>query len=516
MGESDSGQQYCLRWNNHSDTIISEFEVLLGQEDFVDVTLSCERRSVKAHKVVLSACSTYFRRLLKDNPCQHPIIILRDVAYTELSAILFFMYHGQVMVEQDRIPQLLQTAQLLEVRGLCEVRESQSASNKEDKEGETIPLKGNQSFLAGLLNTSISATKRCASVSDTNSCSNSSPIPSPVAKRQRCSGGSSRPVPMLQSILSQQLAVPMTPTFDLTKSMGSSTRALTALACKVQANTSSSPHTASTTNSTTGNILPTSLENLLNLSSVVMAAASSGCHNNGADISATSSSDEDINDKDDKVESSFGDMENSSHGGPDIEPDPQVVEIKEEPLVDFEDEFGEENSPRGAGGGGPSGDEDSESETELGAISENSRGEAFSLPLLAQHLAAPNLLSASAKLRAAASQARHLSTSSNDSMSQLVMGPSTSPDAGGPAAMSTRSDTASPSFDPLAGDPPRKLAFHEPRPCPICRRMYRDAATLRTHTAIMHAEGRDPFACLCGELFRTKYEMYNHKKNGHR
>ena len=66
------------------------------------------------------------------------------------------------------------------------------------------------------------------------------------------------------------------------------------------------------------------------------------------------------------------------------------------------------------------------------------------------------------------------------------------------------------------GEQPRKLAFHEPRPCPICRRMYRDAATLRTHTAIMHAEGRDPFACLCGELFRTKYEMYMHKKNGHR
>lgn len=35
----------------------------------------------------------------------------------------------------------------------------------------------------------------------------------------------------------------------------------------------------------------------------------------------------------------------------------------------------------------------------------------------------------------------------------------------------------------------RKLAFHEPRPCPTCKRMYRDAATLRTHMAIMHAEG---------------------------
>ena len=71
--------------------------------------------------------------------------------------------------------------------------------------------------------------------------------------------------------------------------------------------------------------------------------------------------------------------------------------------------------------------------------------EKFSLPLLAQHLAAPtNLLSASAKLRAAASQARHLSSSSSDSMTQVMMGPSTPPDSG-PAAMSTRADTASPS-----------------------------------------------------------------------
>lgn len=350
------------------------------------------------------------------------------------------------MVEQERIPQLLQTAQLLEVRGLCEIREGQqpaTTNNKEEKGEETSVVKGNQSFLAGLLNTSVSATKRAASVSDT--CSNSSPTPPPNAKRQKSSGGSSRPVPMLQSILSQQLTVPTTPTFDLTKSMGSSTKALTALVSKVQANSSPSQ---STSNSNSVNILPTSLENLLGgLSSVVMTAASTGNHKNGADVFATSSSDEEMNDKDDKVESSFGDMENSSgHGGPDMEPD-TVVEIKEEPLVDFEDEFADDNSLRGTGAG-VSGDEESESETELRAMSESSRGEAFSLPLLAQHLAAPNLLSASAKLRAAASQARHLSTSSSDSnpiMSQVLMGPSTSPDAGPASMSSSRADASSPS-----------------------------------------------------------------------
>jgi len=62
---------------------------------------------------------------------------------------------------------------------------------------------------------------------------------------------------------------------------------------------------------------------------------------------------------------------------------------------------------------------------------------------------------------------------------------------------------------------PRKLAFHEPRPCYVCNRVYRDAATLRTHFTIMHSEADQPFTCSCGQEFQTKYEMYNHKK-GHR
>jgi hypothetical protein len=41
------------------------FRSLKAEEDFVDVTLSCESQQYSAHKVVLSACSPYFRKLLK-------------------------------------------------------------------------------------------------------------------------------------------------------------------------------------------------------------------------------------------------------------------------------------------------------------------------------------------------------------------------------------------------------------------------------------------------------------------
>ena len=59
-------QQFCLRWNNfHTNTHTSAFESLRDDEDFVDITLACEGRQIKAHKMVLSACSPYFRSLLK-------------------------------------------------------------------------------------------------------------------------------------------------------------------------------------------------------------------------------------------------------------------------------------------------------------------------------------------------------------------------------------------------------------------------------------------------------------------
>jgi len=58
-------QHFCLRWNNYQNSITTAFENLRDDEDFIDVTLACDGKSLKAHRVVLSACSPYFRELLK-------------------------------------------------------------------------------------------------------------------------------------------------------------------------------------------------------------------------------------------------------------------------------------------------------------------------------------------------------------------------------------------------------------------------------------------------------------------
>merc|ERR1711953_1578170 len=120
--------QFCLKWNNYQLSLTSAFKHILEEEDFVDVTLSAGGNNLKAHKVVLSACSSYFRDLLKGiSLWQHPVLVLKDVRFLELQSILEFVYLGEVNVEQDRLESFLKTAELLRIKGLTDGLQSDKA-----------------------------------------------------------------------------------------------------------------------------------------------------------------------------------------------------------------------------------------------------------------------------------------------------------------------------------------------------------------------------------------------------
>ncbi|KAK8771540.1 uncharacterized protein LOC144124460 [Amblyomma americanum] len=128
MGGLTVAQQFCLKWNQHHGSLVSVFEELRCREAFVDVTLVCgEGASLKAHKLVLSACSPFFETLFAQNPCPHPVVIMSQTREADLRTLLEFMYRGEVNVAQDQLPALLRTAELLQVRGLAEVAGAEDA-----------------------------------------------------------------------------------------------------------------------------------------------------------------------------------------------------------------------------------------------------------------------------------------------------------------------------------------------------------------------------------------------------
>ncbi|KAK3866877.1 hypothetical protein Pcinc_027619 [Petrolisthes cinctipes] len=125
-----SEQCYCLRWNNFQSSVVGVLRCLLEEGQFVDVTLACDGRRLKAHKLMLSACSNFFRELLKENPSDHPIIFLRDVRFWELESIMDFIYNGQVNVMQDQLPGFIRTAEALQIKGLAAVNNNNNIHTK--------------------------------------------------------------------------------------------------------------------------------------------------------------------------------------------------------------------------------------------------------------------------------------------------------------------------------------------------------------------------------------------------
>eukprot|EP00094_Tigriopus_californicus_P001850 TCALIF_01786-PA protein Name:"Similar to br Broad-complex core protein isoforms 1/2/3/4/5 (Drosophila melanogaster)" AED:0.09 eAED:0.10 QI:0/-1/0/1/-1/1/1/0/324 len=137
MGTSEN---FRLKWNDYESSVSGAFQELRQEGDFFDVSLSCDEshgRTLQAHKVILSACSTVFKDMLKEqltfsSPTAHLLIYLRGVRYSELSSILDFVYQGEVNVHQDSLDSFLAVAKDFQIKGLI-----QRGQNKD--EGHTGP-----------------------------------------------------------------------------------------------------------------------------------------------------------------------------------------------------------------------------------------------------------------------------------------------------------------------------------------------------------------------------------------
>ena len=68
-------------------------------------------------------------RLLRMNPAPNPVIVLWDVAYSDLVNIVDFMYNGEVKVRQANIQAFLAVAEKFRVRGLCNNENSGGQGN---------------------------------------------------------------------------------------------------------------------------------------------------------------------------------------------------------------------------------------------------------------------------------------------------------------------------------------------------------------------------------------------------
>ena len=128
-------EKFSLKWNNFSSNVLKTFASLRNEDDFSDVTLvSDDQKQYSAHKVVLSSCSEYFHKILKQNNHPNPLLCLEGINSDEMKHSLDYAYHGEVDVYQEDLSRFLSIAERLKLEGLVAEEENNAKPHSDTKD----------------------------------------------------------------------------------------------------------------------------------------------------------------------------------------------------------------------------------------------------------------------------------------------------------------------------------------------------------------------------------------------
>ena len=143
----ETANELCiLKWNKFESNITKGLNSLRGVDDFYDVTLiGDDLKQVTAHRLVLSASSEYFKKILQNNKgSNHPILCLQGLIHKDINNFMDFIYNGQLELPQDEVKRYLQIAQRLKLFGIHEPIETELNNETSDElltEGSVDHLK---------------------------------------------------------------------------------------------------------------------------------------------------------------------------------------------------------------------------------------------------------------------------------------------------------------------------------------------------------------------------------------
>ena len=112
-------EKFSLKWNDFHSNVSKSFGLFRSEEYLYDVRLMTEDyHEVSAHRLVLSACSEYFRNIFKNNKKQDTLIFLDGVTNEDLKHILDYIYLGEAQIFQDKLDRFLTIAKRLKLEGV--------------------------------------------------------------------------------------------------------------------------------------------------------------------------------------------------------------------------------------------------------------------------------------------------------------------------------------------------------------------------------------------------------------
>merc|ERR1712086_442447 len=147
MSSSEYSGQLLLQHSDLGQQYRDGFRELREAEELLDVTLACEDDTLDVHKVVMSASSPFFRKVLSKTKQSHPFIYMKGIKFEYLKVIVDFVYKGEAFIAAEDLDNFLEAAQELQITGLAtdedeqrKVEKSEKPNTKEKEESEELVL----------------------------------------------------------------------------------------------------------------------------------------------------------------------------------------------------------------------------------------------------------------------------------------------------------------------------------------------------------------------------------------
>ncbi len=103
----------------HSSHVFSMFAEMRDLDELCDIKVETSVDEISAHRLVLSACSPYFREALKDiDADEESFVVPEEHDSKVVAAVINYFYTGRLEFDANLLPDMLASAVFFQVRCL--------------------------------------------------------------------------------------------------------------------------------------------------------------------------------------------------------------------------------------------------------------------------------------------------------------------------------------------------------------------------------------------------------------
>lgn len=120
LKEKAGSTEFLYNPDTHSSDALYTLVGMRASRDLVDVTIQAGGLSFSAHRIVLAACSPYFRAMFSgDNrESKEGLVVIKEVEPTAVRDIVDFCYSGKIKIDTSNVLSTLSAACLLQMSGI--------------------------------------------------------------------------------------------------------------------------------------------------------------------------------------------------------------------------------------------------------------------------------------------------------------------------------------------------------------------------------------------------------------